>query len=335
MCPVLIFFNTLYAQTYNIFIYCHRNTYYYDTDTNLLHVRIIQAPLTYTGDILYSSNPKWRLWDLDDLNADTSVSRTHALDRFTFDGITLPRSINYGLYLEILADCNQADSSSLYCPMPQGYSVESHEVCPSGYTQVAYDNCCLSSGSTDCYDFTIPPSTSPTLSPTLDPNGNRLLNPDFENDELSPWNDRGGTIAIIDTSTYYSGTQSVLVTNQAQLWEGMEQFLYVKEGDVVVIDRIEEDATYSLSCFAKIKGDTVTSDQFRVKFQIDYSDGTKNYPGYTKDINNNDWTEVGGNLNLATFITTPGTLQKLKFYTEGPSAGVEYWVDNCSVVLVE
>ena len=127
----------------------------------------------------------------------------------------------------------------------------------------------------------------------------------------------------------------MLVTNQAQLWEGMEQFLYVKEGDVVVIDRIEEDATYSLSCWAKIKGDTVTSDQFRVKFQIDYSDGTKNYPGYTKDINNADWTEVGGNLNLATYITTPGTLQKLKFYTEGPSAGVEYWVDNCSVVLVE
>ena len=41
------------------------NTYYYDTTTSLLYVRVIQFPSSYTGDTVHSNTPTWHLWNLD------------------------------------------------------------------------------------------------------------------------------------------------------------------------------------------------------------------------------------------------------------------------------
>ena len=130
------------------------NTYYYDEVKNLLYVRIIQTPQTYVTD--------WHLWNLDDPNM-SGGPRTHAVDRFTFSGVTLP-SFAYGPYLEIIADCSVGTVLGHCATVP---NFVEPEVCPSPYIQVSYDKCCLSEGSSDCYVPTLPPTLAPTPQPTF------------------------------------------------------------------------------------------------------------------------------------------------------------------------
>merc|ERR1712190_220851 len=130
------------------------NTYHVDSN-GLLTVRIIQTPQTFVGDpdwLLpdYSTPGKWGNW--------------YALDRFSRNGVFLPR-MAYGPWLEILADCPK---SGAYCAeKPVNDMII--EVCPDGYNQVAYDKCC-NSGSCVYADGSIEQVTSPTNSPvTLNP----------------------------------------------------------------------------------------------------------------------------------------------------------------------
>jgi hypothetical protein len=283
------------------------NTYYYDAATKLLYVRIIQTPQTYLTP--------WILWNMDDLNTNGD-SRTHALDRFTFNGITLP-SFAYGPYLQIETDCVEGAIPG-HCAATPNY-VEP-EVCPTGYIQVSYDKCCVSEGSSDCYDPTLPPTSAPTSQPTFGQGDNLVLNPGFESG-LTNWYANYGSGSIqIDTNQAHSGTQSILATGRDSTWNGPEQDMR---------GRMFGNKTYRISCWAKLKG-TTSSDNLKLTLRIDDDVGERKWKGVTNTINNQDWTLVQGDI----VVDVAGTLTDIRLYAEGPAAGVEFYLDDVSAIEV-
>jgi len=283
------------------------NTYFYDENTKLLYVRIIQTPQTYVSD--------WHVWNLDDPNA-SGDPRTHALDRFTFSGITLP-SFAYGPYLQIASDCTEGAVSG-HCATSPSY-VEP-EVCPVGYIQVSYDKCCVSEGSSDCYVPTLPPTTSPTPQPTFGQGDNLVKNPGFELGLTDWYANYGGTIQI-DSSQAHSGNQSILVTGRTSSWNGPEQDMR---------DRMFANKNYRILCWAKLKGTTTSSATLKLTLRMKDSLGGTKWPGVSNTINNQDWTLVQGDIA----VTVPGTLTDIDLYAEGPAAGVEFYVDDVSAIEV-
>ena len=111
------------------------NTYHFDNATGLLTIRVIMVPQTFTGD------PDWELWDFGTVG---KWGSGYALDRFERDGVLLPIKA-YGPWLEITADCPRNGAYCAQAPPPV-----QPEVCSSGYEQVAYDKCCMSSDPSIC-----------------------------------------------------------------------------------------------------------------------------------------------------------------------------------------
>jgi len=295
--------------------YSQGNMYYYDTTTNLLHVRVIQFPEGFTGDNVNSSTAMWHLWDLDTPNTRSWDPRQYALDRFTFNGVTLPKYAHAN-FLQISADCVEGSVSG-HCANTPTY-VEP-EVCPSGFIQVSYDKCCVSFGSKNCYDLTAPPTRSPTASPSFGSGSNVVFNPSFEGDNgLANWYANSGTVVIDDTEKH-SGSQSALCKDRTASWMGVQQNMN---------GRLEANKTYSLSCWAKLKGN-VADKIFRLSLRINDDNGP-HYRQVSNTINNNSWTLVKGDIT----VDVTGTLAAVYMYAEGPEGGVEYWVDDFSAVLV-
>jgi len=291
------------------------NTYHFDTTTNMLYVRIIQFPQTFTGDNVYSSTAMWHLWDLATLNTKSWAPSRYALDRYSFNGITLPK-FTYGNYLQITADCVESSVSG-HCAVTPTY-VEP-EVCPTGYIQVSYDKCCTSAASTDCYDMTAPPTKSPTASPTFGSNSNLVLNPGFENanNGLEHWYANSGTAEII-TAEKHSGDRSVLCKDRTATWMGVQQSM---------IGRLQANTRYRVSCWAKLKNSGSATLRLSLRIEDDNGPHWRNVSG---NINNNSWKKVEGEI----FVDVTGTLTNIYMYAEGPATGVEYWVDDFSAVLV-
>jgi len=289
------------------------NKYHYDTASNLLWIRIVQFPQTYTGDNTYSQTPKWRLWDLDDLSP-LGWGDEHALDRFSFNGITLPKH-HYGNYIEVATDCAEGAVSG-HCANTPTYSEP--QVCSAGYVQVAYDKCCISVGSEVCEDLTAPPTKSPTQSPTFGVASNRVYNPGFEDASLSPhWIANTGSIAI-DTTESRSGTQSVLCYDRTSSWNGPQQ-------DMSQV--LEPGVTYTFSCWGKLKN--ASTSNFSLTLMIETESSGRSWTGAYGTINSSGWTYIERD------ITIPSTgVTGLFLYPEGPQAGIEFWVDDVSVIPV-
>lgn len=262
-------------------------------------------PQSYTGDALFSEASEWHLWDFDSL--DYRTPRTHALDRFSFNGITLPKAAHSNAYIQIIADCVEGPAG--YCGNTPEY-VEP-EICPSGYIQVSYDKCCRSVGSQDCYDNTAPPTKAPTPMPSHDPSL-VILNPGFE-DGLEHWSANGARIEL--DSEHHSGTHSVLVKDRVSTWASVVQS---------VLGRLLPDETYRISCFAKLKN--ASRADLKMTLKVVDGSGTRYLQVCYEEINSSTWTECSGNI---TFGVT-GILESLDLFAERPAAGIEYWVDDFS-----
>jgi hypothetical protein len=288
------------------------NTYFFDSATQLLYLRIIHVPQTYTGDDLYSDTAQWHLWTLDDLDTISWSPKNYALDRFTFDGVTLPK-FPYGPYVEISADC----SGSIYCDTIPTY-VEP-DLCPTGYVQTSYDKCCESPGSTNCYDPTPPPTPSPTPAPTFGQTSNRLSNPGFES-PLIDWYANSGTIERVTDETY-SGSYAVLAKDRTQQWMGPQQSM---------LGKMTENNTYRLSCYVKLRGVLASTDSVSLALRIENGVNTVYRGVWGRAINDSSWTFVEGDV----LIDLAGPLTVVNFYVQGPAVGEEFYVDECSVTLV-
>merc|ERR1712194_992395 len=159
------------------------------------------------------------------------------------------------------------------------------------------------------------PPRIPTNSPTKNPVAtlNVVANPGFENTSLSPWhaNFNSGEVTP-DASQSHSGYQSVLVTGRTAGWNGVEQSLY---------NRLEAGVQYQLSCWVKLKN--AASSFFKLTLRVTKDTGKK-YPGIARTIESQEWTKIQG-----TVVVEPGgTVTALDIYVEGPSSGVEHYVDD-------
>lgn len=296
--------------------YSQGDTYFYDATTQLLYVRVIQTPQTYVTDNLYSQTPTWHLWNLDDLNVVSWDARQHALDRFTFNGITLP-SFAWGPYLEISTDCVEGNNPGHCATVP---TYVEPEVCPQGYVQVSYDKCCVAEGSPNCYVATRPPTMTPTPQPTFGQGSNLVLNPGFESGLTDSWYANGGSIQL-ETTEYHSGAFSVLATGRTATWQGPQQNM---------MGRLFPNTTYRISCWAKQKTVTSTTQKVKLTLRIEDNAGTR-WKGVSANVNSQNWTQIQGNI----LVDITGTaLTNIQLYAEGPDVGVDFWVDDVSAVAV-
>ena len=108
---------------------------YHLSEDGILTFRVVQTGREFVG------NPNWFVpsWDDIDRNGVEWI-----LDRFERKGVRLP-SAKTGPYIEVVANCGGAGP---YCTEALAPTVELtvDSVCPVGYTQSAYDQCCSTSG---------------------------------------------------------------------------------------------------------------------------------------------------------------------------------------------
>lgn len=91
---------------------------------------------------------------------------------------------------------------------------------------------------------------------------------------------------------------------------------------------LDPGVTYRVSCWAMLKNSA--SDSFKLTLKIEEDGNDTRYPGASGTIENSGWTKVEKDIT----VSVTGTLTSLDLYAEGPPAGVEYWVDDVSIVPV-
>lgn len=144
-----------------------------------------------------------------------------------------------------------------------------------------------------------------------------LVNPGFETGTLEGWFNFGGPSKVTVTDeTAHTGSYCALITGRTENWQGIAQ-------DLSTI--MKPGRTYEISAWIKLKNKMHDAGRINVKRTDDQGD---NYTWVgSATVNDEEWTWVGGRYELQ----VNGTLKTLELYTEGPGAGVEYYVDNVVV----
>lgn len=144
-----------------------------------------------------------------------------------------------------------------------------------------------------------------------------MVNPGFETGTLEGWFNFGGPSKVTVTDeTAHTGSYCALITGRTENWQGIAQ-------DLSTI--MKPGRTYEISAWIKLKNKMHDAGRINVKRTDDQGD---NYTWVgSATVNDEEWTWVGGRYELQ----VNGTLKTLELYTEGPGAGVEYYVDNVVV----
>jgi len=144
-----------------------------------------------------------------------------------------------------------------------------------------------------------------------------LVNPGFETGTPEGWFNFGEPCLITVTDeTAHTGRYCALLTNRTENWQGIAQDLsgIMKPG-----------RTYEISAWIKLKNKMQDAGRVNIKRTDDRGD---NYTWVgSETVNDEEWTLVGGLYELQ----VSGSLKALELYTEGPGAGIEYYVDNVVV----
>jgi hypothetical protein len=172
---------------------------------------------------------------------------------------------------------------------------------------------------------TLAPTSVPTLAPLPHPTqapgaSSVLVNWDFENDTIYPWDFLGissGTIELAYDSDRGSHVGKVSGRDPNHSWEGLRQ-------DVTGIIQVGEDYNIQISAKLVDVPDGVKS-LFLFTLQIDYADGTSDWksPIWTQDLTN-QWQTFQGYMEP---FEPVGAFTSLWVYAEGPS-GHSFAIDD-------
>lgn len=165
-----------------------------------------------------------------------------------------------------------------------------------------------------------PPPTSPPAPGPVDPYANQVLNPGFE-EGLTYWQAKGPGSAQVDSAEKHSGAHSVLCKDRTASWNGVQQH-FVPGEDVL------PNARYLITCWARLKN--AANDNFKVTIKTEDDDGPK-WRGVSTTINSGGWTLLEGHITTE----VAGQMTSAKLSAEGPAPGVEFWVDDVSLVFQE
>ena len=172
-----------------------------------------------------------------------------------------------------------------------------------GYSDAHCGSDCVSGCPSSPPPSTQPPPIIPTQPPVNinDNNDNKITNGDFE-EGLYPWypNSNVGITLQLDSATYHSGSQSVLVTGRSTgTWNGVEQnILSTNNGATGVLP----NERYYMSTYVKLK-DVVTPFPQTVRITIRIkggNNGVEDWIGISQLVTNNEWTLVQGELTIST-----------------------------------
>jgi endo-1,4-beta-xylanase len=141
---------------------------------------------------------------------------------------------------------------------------------------------------------------------------NLLTNPGFENGTTG-WAGHGLT-TVTPTAFMHTGTSAAAVGNRTAVWNGIEQSLFGKTED----GRMYYGAGW-------VKTDSATAESVKLRIEVIDSSGSRVFTFATGTATSDSWTWLSGYITLP--ITTG--LTNVKFFAEGPTAGVSMQIDNC------
>ncbi|MGB7583016.1 MAG: carbohydrate binding domain-containing protein [Sedimentisphaerales bacterium] len=143
---------------------------------------------------------------------------------------------------------------------------------------------------------------------------NVLKNPGFENG-IEDWSDRSCKIEAV-TTPVHSGAKSAKVFGRTAEWQGIKQSL---------LGKVLNGKTYKISAWVRLEN----ADANTITISIEQADdkGTK-YKNVAKaTASKTEWVELSGEFTLS----ASGTLTTLDVYLEGPSPGINFFVDDVVV----
>lgn len=171
------------------------------------------------------------------------------------------------------------------------------------------------------------PEPTPTPEPTPGPDnpwlGITLLmqNTGLEDSdtETTGWVPQGGVTMSVSTDTAFAGSNSLLVADRTDTWQGAGYDL---------VGKLESNTAYVFSAYVR----AVSPDTTNVKITVKTTDdGTDSYSGVSDEVTatDTDWVELRGN-----FTTGDLTNVTAQFaYVEGPASGISYYIDEFTVRL--
>ncbi len=148
---------------------------------------------------------------------------------------------------------------------------------------------------------------------------NLLINPGFEFGNTAGWTDWGCDLTAVQDQVQ-TGNFSLLASNRAQTWHGPVQSLR---------GVVEDGKKYRISGWVRLQNASDDSIGITVK-QAD-SNGTQYHSIIWSTGYNDQWIQLSG--DFTPNIT--GNLSALDIYFEGPAVGVNFFLDDAEVSLIE
>ncbi|MBN1765734.1 MAG: endo-1,4-beta-xylanase [Sedimentisphaerales bacterium] len=146
---------------------------------------------------------------------------------------------------------------------------------------------------------------------------NVLTNPGFETGATSGWSAGSSTIAV--STTPHTGSYSALVSNRTATWSSIGQSL---------LGKVSNGQTCSITAWARIENASSANVTMTIK-QVDGNGTNYHTIFHARPCNDTSWTILSGIFTLE----VTGTLSVLHLYLEGPVAGINFYVDDVSVIV--
>jgi len=153
------------------------------------------------------------------------------------------------------------------------------------------------------------------LLPVLSARGQNLLdNPGFEQG-TNRWIPRASE-TLRATNRFHSATGAVVIVNRNASSQGAAQSL---------LGKLQPGVSYFCSAWARV--DSASPETIRLNFEQQDAAGTRSFT-VAQETTNNAWVYLSGVFTLS--ATSP--LQEIQLYIDGPSPGVDLFVDDAVVV---
>lgn len=148
---------------------------------------------------------------------------------------------------------------------------------------------------------------------------NILTNPGFETGTTAGWNAGGCSIAAVSVSR--SGSYGARVTNRSDTWSGIGQSL---------MDKISDGQTCTVTAWVRTENVPEANISLTIH-KVDGNGDTWTPVVWSRPCSNTGWTVLSGFYTL----NVTGGLTELYMYFEGPEAGINYYLDDASIVITD
>lgn len=159
-------------------------------------------------------------------------------------------------------------------------------------------------------------STSASVTTAVD-DGNIIANEGFEYGTTAEWVSFAGSPIAVDSSVVHSGNYSAKASLRSQTYDGIAQNL---------TSRGVNGRTYLCSAWVRIEN--AASAPVSMTVRVTDQAGTRYAGVSSKTATDTGWVELSGTFTL----DYSGTLEDFTVYFEGPDAGINYFVDDVSMV---